>query len=167
MDRSEIIQTKRLRLRPAGPEDVTPVHQIASDFDVVRFTGTWPWPADRDFTVSRCKPLENKGLGGVVTHREQVIGMASVFGEGELGYMLARQAWGLGYATEICRALVDAAFATGRWDQLQACVFTDNPGSARVLEKLGFVEGAACESSCASRGAVLPTRNFTLRAPQA
>ena len=81
--------------------------------------------------------------------------------------MFARAYWGQGYATEICIALVEAAFATGQWAQLKACVFDDNPGSGRVLEKLGFVEAAACRSFCTSRGQELPTRNFVLSAPQA
>ncbi|MEO3414148.1 GNAT family N-acetyltransferase [Roseovarius sp. CAU 1744] len=168
MGSGEILRTDRLLLRQAGQEDVEAVHAIASDFDVVRNTGTWPWPSDREFTASRCQPIPaDKGLGGVVMRDRTIVGMASVFGEGELGYMLARDHWGQGYATEICRALVARAFADGRWRRLKACVFDDNPGSARVLLKLGFAEGAACTSKCTARGADVPTRNFTLNAPQA
>lgn len=168
MSAAEILRTKRLILRDATPGDVEAVQAIVTDFDVIRNTGSWPWPADRDFTTSRCLPIKpENGLGGVVMRDRTLVGMASVFGEGELGYMLARDHWGMGYATEICAALVEAAFETGRWTRLKACVFDDNPGSGRVLRKLGFVEGAACTGFCTSRGQDLPTRNFTLDAPQA
>ena len=162
----DILRTERLVLREATSADIDAAHAIASDFDVVRNTGTWPWPPDRDFTASRCQPIPaDKGLGGIVAQGADIVGMASVFGEGELGYMLARDHWGKGYATEICRALIDLTFAGGQWDRLKACVFTDNPGSAHVLLKLGFAEGPACTGNCASRGQELPTRTFTLDAP--
>lgn len=164
----DILRTERLTLRDAGPVDVPVIQELASDYEVIKNTGSWPWPADPAFTASRCQPIAPEaGLGGVVLHGGTIVGMASVFGEGELGYMIARDHWGQGYATEICRALVHAAFATGQWPQLRACVFDDNPGSARVLLKLGFTEGAHCTSHCTARGQDLPTRNFTLDAPRA
>lgn len=155
-------------MRDAGHDDIASVNAFVTDFDVIRNTGSWPWPPDADFTAKRCQPIPpEQGLGGVVLRDDTVIGMASIFGEGELGYMFARDHWGQGYATEICGALVAAAFATGQWPHLKACVFDDNPGSAHVLRKLGFAEGDACRSFCTSRNAHLPTRNFTLNAPQA
>ncbi len=165
----EVLRTARLVLRDAGPKDVDEVHTtMAMDFDVVRCTGSWVWPADREFTAARCLPLPPEiGLGGVVMQGRSIVGMATVFGDGELGYMFARAHWGQGFATEICDALVKAAFANGRWGKLRASVFTDNPGSAHVLRKLGFTEGDGCTGHCASRGAELPVRNFTLERPQA
>ncbi len=163
---SEILRTRRLWMRDAGPEDIPAIQPLVTDYQVIRNTGSWPWPPDPDFTAKRCQPIpRDQGLGGVVMRDDTIVGMASVFGEGELGYMFARPHWGQGYATEICEGLVEAAFATGQWTQLKACVFDDNPGSGRVLEKLGFVEAAACRSHCTSRGKDLPTRNFVLIAP--
>lgn len=155
-------------LRDATSADVDAVHALASEYSVIRNTGSWVWPPDREFTASRCQPIPpDQGLGGVVLCDQTIVGMASVFGEGELGYMLSRDYWGQGYATEICRALIDLTFAKDLWRRLSACVFEDNPGSARVLLKLGFSEGPACTSICTARGKELPTRNFTLDAPQA
>lgn len=168
MSAAVILRTERLILRDATPADLDAIHAIASDFDVVRNTGSWPWPADRDFTASRCEPIAaEKGLGGVICRDQTIVGMASIFGDGELGYMLSRDHWGRGYATEICRALIERSFSCGPWQRLKACVFDDNPGSAHVLRKLGFAEGAACIGKCAARGTDLPTRNFTLDAPRA
>ena len=58
--------------------------------------------------------------------------------EADLGYMLARRHWGYGYATELARALVAAAFATLRVERVLAVVEVDNERSRRVLENAGL-----------------------------
>ena len=162
------IVTERLTLRAARPEDVDQMLDLVSDFEVVRQTSSWPWPADRDFTLNRCHPVPlERGMAGVVTEGGRVIGtMAALEGE-QFGYMLARDTWGKGYATEMGRAFTHRIFAQYDWPGIWACVFDDNPASARVLEKLGFAEGPACEGECVSRGGVFPTRTFTLDRPEA
>src|SRR3546814_6851772 len=56
----------------------------------------------------------------------------------ELGYWIARQHWGRGYATEAGRAVLDISAMLGH-QRLVASHFLDNPASGRVLQKLGFV----------------------------
>ena len=58
----------------------------------------------------------------------------------ELGYTLARAAWGRGYATELGRALIDYAFDVLGAPRVVAQVEPANRGSRRVLEKLGMTE---------------------------
>ena len=53
------------------------------------------------------------------------------------GYLLARDAWGRGYATEAVGAMVDAARRAGVV-RLYAMCHIDNAASRRVLEKSGF-----------------------------
>jgi len=162
------IVTERLRLRPAGLADIEGLHALASDYEVVRQTETWPWPPDRAFTAKRARPLDPAvGIAGPVFAGDEIVGMMGVhdFGAGagaEMGYMFAQPHWGKGYATEIGRALIARAFADYDWPAISACVFTDNPASGRVLEKLGFVEGAPCRGACAARGCALDTRTFRL-----
>lgn len=57
--------------------------------------------------------------------------------EAMTGYVLARDAWGHGYATEALRAMVELAREL-RLTRLYAPVHTDNRASSRVLEKCGF-----------------------------
>jgi [ribosomal protein S5]-alanine N-acetyltransferase len=57
----------------------------------------------------------------------------------ELGYWLAAEAWGRGYATEACRALIDFGFAECALARIYAQVLAGNVASMRVLEKLGMV----------------------------
>ncbi|GHF31460.1 acetyltransferase [Kitasatospora xanthocidica] len=62
----------------------------------------------------------------------------------DLGYVLARDHWGHGYAGEITALLCDFAFRTLDLHRLAARVDVDNAASARVLAKLGFrLEGRA------------------------
>lgn len=53
------------------------------------------------------------------------------------GYILARDAWGKGYATEALRAMVDLAPRLGL-RLLTAAVHAGHAASAHVLEKCGF-----------------------------
>ncbi|WP_306114426.1 MULTISPECIES: GNAT family N-acetyltransferase [unclassified Roseovarius] len=164
----EILRTERLLLRPVTVADAGDMQVMVGDFDVVRHTGTWPWPADPAFTEKRCAVgFGDKGGWLVALAGSDLIGTVGVGPDGDFGYMLPQAQWGRGYATEMGRAVVDHAFTTGRWPGLKACVFEDNPASAHVLTKLGFAEGAACTGFCASRNGDFPIRTFTLDAPQA
>jgi RimJ/RimL family protein N-acetyltransferase len=57
----------------------------------------------------------------------------------ELGYWLAAQAWGRGFATEAARAAVDFGFRELALARIYAQVLADNRASCAVLDKLGMV----------------------------
>ncbi|MEL6751437.1 MAG: GNAT family protein, partial [Pseudomonadota bacterium] len=54
------------------------------------------------------------------------------------GYWFSPCAWGKGYATQACRAVLAQAFRILGAEHIDAAAYTDNAGSLRVLEKLGF-----------------------------
>jgi RimJ/RimL family protein N-acetyltransferase len=56
----------------------------------------------------------------------------------EVGWRLARSAWGFGYATEAARAAVAFGFAEHGLAEIIAIVDPDNARSLRVGEKLGM-----------------------------
>ena len=58
--------------------------------------------------------------------------------EVEIGYRLARSAWGQGYATEAALAVRDYAFTTLGIKRLIAMVDPSNVASIRVAEKIGM-----------------------------
>jgi [ribosomal protein S5]-alanine N-acetyltransferase len=60
--------------------------------------------------------------------------------EADIGYELAPQHWGQGYATEAARAIVTFGFKELGLHRITAECVADNVGSARVLEKLGMVQ---------------------------
>jgi len=61
------------------------------------------------------------------------------FRSAEIGYWLGRNHWGRGIATAALTELSERVFATTDIVRLYAGVFEWNPGSARVLEKSGYV----------------------------
>jgi RimJ/RimL family protein N-acetyltransferase len=65
-----------------------------------------------------------------------IVGRSSV-DEPEIAYELLQRAHGHGYATEAARAVLDAAFATGR-RRVWATLRSWNAASFRVLDKLAF-----------------------------
>lgn len=57
---------------------------------------------------------------------------------GELGYVLARDQWGRGYAIEVARRLIVFGFDDLGLHRITATCHPDNFASARVLEKAGM-----------------------------
>ena len=108
-----------------------------------RVPGATPGDTKRDLTpgvrgelVRRSRYLQ-KNSGFV---RELVGSTGLSFETGQraaTGYLLARDAWGRGYATEALRAMVEVARGAGVL-RLYALCHTDHAASVRVLEKAGF-----------------------------
>jgi len=59
-------------------------------------------------------------------------------GRAVLGYWIAPEHRGNGYATEASELLVDHGVSHERLHGIEASVYEHNPTSARVLEKVGF-----------------------------
>jgi TPP-dependent pyruvate/acetoin dehydrogenase alpha subunit len=55
----------------------------------------------------------------------------------EMGWTLARGAWGNGYATEAARAATEWAFAHLGWSRIIHCIAPDNTASQAVARRLG------------------------------
>ena len=56
----------------------------------------------------------------------------------EVGYFLKRSVWGRGYATEVCKRMLQFAFQETSLNELVASVDANNVASRKVLEKSGF-----------------------------
>ena len=67
----------------------------------------------------------------------EVIGSPEL-GETEVAYLLSRQVWGRGYATEAARAAVRYGFEAARLQAIIGLVHPENAASIRVLEKCGM-----------------------------
>ena len=148
MTGAETLETSRLLLRRprAGDAEIL-FARYASDPDVTRFV-SWPrhetiadtrgflafsdaewerWPAGPYLVLSRADGtlLGSSGLGFETPYRAAT------------GYVLARDAWGCGYATEALRAMVGLAPRVGV-QRLYALCHVEHRASERVLEKCGF-----------------------------
>lgn len=58
----------------------------------------------------------------------------------EIGFFLKRSAWGRGYATEVCKRLLQFAFQEVSLNEVVASVDEDNVASKKVLEKCGLLD---------------------------
>lgn len=58
--------------------------------------------------------------------------------QAELGYELDPQYWGMGYATEAAKAIMEFGFVELQLHRIWSSCVSDNLGSVRVLEKLGM-----------------------------
>ncbi len=141
------IRTERLFLRPGWPEDWEELLAGIGDEVVVRNLAKAPWPytvADARWFAARPQdPRCPHFFITVPTSAEpaQIIGSVGLGvndGEIDLGYWIARDHWGRGYATEAARAVLRLAAMLGH-RRIGAGHFTDNPASGRVLAKVGFV----------------------------
>jgi ribosomal-protein-alanine N-acetyltransferase len=83
------------------------------------------------------------GGAGLTTFGGEEIGGA------EVGYWIGADHWGRGLATAALAALTDHGFGELGLRRIQAGVFSWNPASVRVLEKVGYrLEGRHRERIC-------------------
>lgn len=161
-------RSERLLLRPPWPEDWKLVLGGIADEGVVRNLARAPWPYEpqhaRDFVRLPIAPAYPRFLIARADNAQLVgcIGIDPHEGQVELGYWIARQHWGQGYATEAGRAVLDVAQMLGH-RRVVASHFLDNPASGRVLRKLGFVPTGTIRNrhSC-GRGGEAPTAEYAL-----
>jgi RimJ/RimL family protein N-acetyltransferase len=165
-------RTPRLLLRPGFPEDAPALAVAIGDQTIARNLAVVPWPyglrdAEAFLAAPRDPVLPSLLMFERTAGPPQLIGACGLgrrpSGAVELGYWVARAAWGHGFATEAGAAMIEIARALGL-EQLEASHFLDNPASGRVLEKLGFEATGlvALRMSCA-RGAEAPSRLMRLR----
>ena len=98
-----------------------------------RLLRAYPWPGERGYWAA-----EEKSGGtflGWFELRPVDPGSPAVV---ELGYRLRRAAWGRGYATEGCRALIDKGFTDLGVQRVVAETMAVNTASRRVMEKAGL-----------------------------
>ena len=163
------IRSERLFLRPGWPEDWDELLPLIADALVVRNLTATPWPyAAEDAKEFVRKPQEKLAPHFVVTLPSgtgtKLVGCAGLAHHGEnvhLGYWIAREHWGQGYATEASRAVLGLAAALGH-RRIMARHFTDNPASGRVLAKLGFRPTGETQCFSAYRGGEAPAQGYVL-----
>jgi len=135
--------TERLLLRPGWIEDAPALTAAIGDREIARNLTRVPWPyrlADAEAFLEQpsqptrpkfmiCRRSDHRLIGG--------IGLSADI-EAELGYWIARDHWGRGYATEAGRAVLALADSSLRLPRIRARRAADNAASANVLRKLGF-----------------------------
>jgi RimJ/RimL family protein N-acetyltransferase len=140
------VRTERLLLRPGWADDASALVDAISHAPVARMLTRAPWPYEladaRDFLSRPHTPAAPSFLIFLRTAgKPRLIGGIGLTPQGdaaELGYWITPGHWGLGFATEAGRAVVDMARHSLRLPRLHASHFVDNTASGHVLTKLGF-----------------------------
>ena len=147
------IKTDRLTLKEMMPSDWQSVLAIFSDPMVVKFYDFHPI-ADQTESLRLIEGFaawfklgEAIRWGSWHAETNQMIGTCCFdqihpkFRRVNLGYNLATEFWGQGYASEACQAIVKRAFNDGlatTVNRIQAITIPENVKSEMVLKRLGF-----------------------------
>jgi RimJ/RimL family protein N-acetyltransferase len=164
---SPVLKTERLVLRVPCLDDVDALVELAGDRRVAENTARVPHPygaADAEQFIASNRAGQ---ISLVVTFDGAVIGCC---GSGrllegqlpELGYWIGVPFWGNGYATEAAGAVLAHLFDDLGQDKLEAGARVTNPGSRRVLEKLGFVWTGVILMRVRALGTSVPVDRFRL-----
>lgn len=140
------IETERLILRPPAPEDLEPWIAFAADPEVTEFLGgpqprplAWrqlctmagSWTINGFAMFSVIEKASGRWVGRVGPWKPD--GWPGT----EVGWALAREAWGKGYAVEAASASIDWAFETLGWVEVVHAIEDDNVRSQAVASRLG------------------------------
>ena len=138
-------ETPRLSLRPLGAADRDDLRRITDHPEVTGAISFLPTPfteADAAALIAQNDTPSERFLGVRRRTDGALVGVVGAHlqtgGQIEIGYWLARDCWGRGYAAEAAGALVAALRAAFERPRIIAECRPDNAASWRVLEKLGF-----------------------------
>ena len=144
------LKTNRLILRPLDIEDLNTVHAYASDIentkymihlpnDIIEQTSqfltnvTHEWQKDEPIFYEFAITLDGIQIGAVSVYlNEQRT-------EGELGWIINKNYWGKGYATEAAMAVKDFAINELKVSVIVAHCDYRNIASCKIMEKIGLV----------------------------
>jgi RimJ/RimL family protein N-acetyltransferase len=145
------IETPRLLLRPWREDDLTPFAALNADPEVMRFFEE-PLSCERSDAWARAiaDAIDDQGWGLWALERRdtgEFIGFTGLQVPRhdlpcnpcvEVGWRLARSAWGQGFATEAGRASLGRGFGQLGLDEVVSLTAVANQPSRRVMERLGM-----------------------------
>jgi ribosomal-protein-alanine N-acetyltransferase len=148
----QTLETERLRLRLFNHDDLSVMHVLNTDPDIIKYADT---PA-KDMAESRERleqgPLadyQKYGYGRFAVELKEtgkVIGFCGIkylpeIDLPEVGYRYLKECWGKGIGTEAARVCVDFARQDLKIVKLVALIIPENTGSIRVAKKIGMHKG--------------------------
>jgi RimJ/RimL family protein N-acetyltransferase len=146
-----MIETARLILRPWRDADRAPYAAMMADPEVGYWLGATLDEAQANAQIDRfMADSGGRGPGFLAVERRgdgAFLGAACLrdvpdghplAGEAEVGWRLARRAWGAGFATEAARALLAQGFGRLGLPEIVAFTAVTNARSRAVMERLAF-----------------------------
>ena len=144
------LRSDRIALRALREDDTPALAKLHSDAEVVRFlgagrpepslgkawdyialhTGHWAMKGCGKWALTEASSDELIGRVGYIDCPFEWPGL-------ELGWTIAREHWGKGYASEAARLALDWGFKTLDRNEIISIIHPDNTRSARVADRLG------------------------------
>ncbi len=171
-----VLTTARLVVRPFIAADIPELFRLASNPNVARYT-LWSAHRSRDdshnfihsYAQSQYLAQVPEPMAiALVENTAALVGSIGCFWSArehksmELGYWVAEEYWGRGYAVEAATVLLDHVFAEFDVVRMQAhCVVANEP-SARVIRKLGFQFEGVARSAAWLRGTCYDVERYAI-----
>lgn len=146
-----IIRTERLVLRPWNSADLEPFAALNADPGVMEYFPSVLSRKESDALAARiCTKLEEQGWGLWAVSVPDVANFIGFIGLArptfdahftpavEVGWRLASDYWGKGYATEGAKAALAFGFDTLNLEEIVSFTAVQNERSRRVMEKIGM-----------------------------
>jgi ribosomal-protein-alanine N-acetyltransferase len=138
-----------VRLRDFRPEDLEDLFAITGDDRVTSWMSFDSHTRDDArrlldgcLAAATVEPRTTYGLAITRLDDDRVIGFARLATSGvqaaKLGYMIAADHWGHGYATDAARTLLRFAFGPLALHRVTAAIGPENSASIAVVKRLGF-----------------------------
>jgi RimJ/RimL family protein N-acetyltransferase len=150
------IETERLRLRDWTDADAVPFAAMNADRGVMEFFPALLERKQSDELMARIRSnMARDGFGLYAVEERATSAFIGFTGLAkpafaapftpatEIGWRLARKAWGKGYASEAAAAVRDHAFEVLGFDALVSFTSRQNHRSRRVMEKIGMTHDPA------------------------
>ncbi len=163
------LEAEGLVLRALRPGDAATLHRLVNDWPVARMLRQVPFPYPRELADEWIGSSRGRIAAGTAWHLaiERDGALVGCIGltvsaprEAELGYWVGRRFWGAGVATRAAGRLCRWALANLDLDVIRASALEENPASAAVLRRIGFVADGAMELDFPARNARLPVARF-------
>lgn len=145
------LHSDRLYLRRFLKSDLTDLQKLEGDELVMNMTGPGRAQSPNESEARLAKILEHKDLvacsgywAGIEKTTEELVGWfmllpdSVVRNQFELGFMIRRDRWARGYASELAQILCQEAKEYKEISSIVAKTHNENMASQKVLEKCGF-----------------------------
>jgi ribosomal-protein-alanine N-acetyltransferase len=142
------LETSALILRPWKPVDAEALFRILKEPDILKYFPPTVFTLEKTqrYINHQLNHWQERGYGhwAVILKEDlRVVGWDGLeflpeTSENEVAYLLSRQVWGRGFATEAAQAAVRYGLGEIGLKDIIGLVHPDNIGSIRVLEKCGL-----------------------------
>jgi ribosomal-protein-alanine N-acetyltransferase len=138
------LETPRLILRAAEPEDAPGLFEAFSSPEVMKYWSTLPH-TDLSTTqtwLSKMTTSAQNGTTDFIIHHiptNSAIGKIGIWQDSEIGFMIARKYWRQGIVSEALNTVLPYFFDDCGFEKITADVDPRNEGSIGILERFGFV----------------------------